>query len=100
MTTTVKLSYVHGNKALAVKLEGNSVGELGPGRSIEVSLHSGQQLTVDETGEFFGSTKSEAQVPQSTVDEATTDAAAYEGRRDLPPGAGEPGSNVPDTRVE
>lgn len=100
MTTTVKLSYVNGNKALAVKLEGNSVGELGPGRSIEVSLHSGQQLTVDETGEFFGHSKPEVQQPQATVDEATSDASAFEGRRDLPPGAGEDGSNVPDTRVE
>lgn len=100
MTTRVKLAYVHGNKALAVLLDGRSVGELGPGRSIEVDIHSNQQLTVDETGEFFGHQKQEVQQPQATVDEATTDASAFEGRRDLPPGAGEPGSNVPDTRVE
>ena len=100
MTTRVKLEYVRGNKALAVKLEGNSVGELGPGRGVEVDIHSNQQITVEETGEFFGSAKPEAQVPQATVDEASTDAHAYEGRRDLPPGAGEDGSNVPDTRVE
>ncbi|WVW77557.1 hypothetical protein Bhz60_00074 [Stenotrophomonas phage vB_SmaS_Bhz60] len=100
MTTRVRLQYVHGNKALAVAVEGHSAGELGPGRSIEIDLHSGMQLTVDETGEFFGHQQPEAQQPQATVDEATTDASAFENRRDLPPGAGEPGSNVPDTRVE
>lgn len=100
MTTTVKLSYVNGNKALAVKLEGNSVGELGPGRSIEVSLHSGQQLTVDETGEFFGSTAQTGQQANATVDRGNTDAGEYEGRDDLPPGAGNPGASVPDERVE
>lgn len=100
MTSTVKLSYVSGNKALGVMIEGRSVGELGPGQDVEIMLHSGMQLTVEETGEFFGHQKPEVQRPQATVDEATTDASAFENRRDLPPGAGEDGSNVPDTRVE
>lgn len=99
MTTTVKLSYVNGNKAVKVMLEGNSVGELGPGRSIEVSLHSGQQITLDETGEFFGQSTETGQQANATVDPGNTDAGAYEGRKDLPPGAGEEGSNVPDERV-
>lgn len=99
MTTTVKLSYVNGNKAVKVMLEGNSVGELGPGRSIEVSLHSGQQVTLDETGEFFGHQQPTGQQANATVDQGNTDAGNYEGRKDLPPGAGEDGSNVPDERV-
>lgn len=100
MTTRVKLTYINGNKALGVAIEGNSAGELGPGRSIEIDLHSGMQLTVEETGEFFGHTPPEVGQPNATVDEANTDANAYEGRDDLPPGAGNPGASVPDERVE
>lgn len=100
MTTTVRLTHVSGNKRLEVKVEGQTCGDIGPGESTEILLHSDMQLTVEETGNFIGHSDQHAAQANATVDEGNTDAGEYEGRDDLPPGAGNPGASVPDERVD
>lgn len=54
MTTKVRITHASGNKKLDVKLEGSSVCEaLAPNESVEVLVHSGNQLTIEEVGGFI-----------------------------------------------
>ncbi|AHB12272.1 hypothetical protein Salvo_72 [Xylella phage Salvo] len=101
MTTTVKFTHVNGNKAVEL-VDGKGVVHAvldAPGRSVEITMHGDLQVTARETGEFFGASKPQGMVPNATVDENNTDANRYESG-DLPPGAGDNGSNVEDERVE
>ena len=75
MTCKLKIEHMGGNKAVAVTdANGNSYGTLEhAGRSVEVTVSSGVSFNVAETGDFLP--------PPSTM-------------------GGEPGSNVPDERIE
>lgn len=89
MTTTVKVGYVNGNKAMRVMLGDELKAELKKaGDEVEVLVHSGQSVSVSEHGEFYGSQTS-----------AFGDASQQGNADTLPPGAGEPGSSVPDVRI-
>ena len=96
MTVKVKIEHVNGNKALEVVDQNNNVHATldAPGRSVEVTMHADLQLTVRETGEFFDAK------PSGFGDATQQGGGERNPQRDhLPPGAGEPGSSVPDVRV-
>lgn len=102
MTTRVRIEYVNGNKDIeVVDLRDDSTAATltAPGDVFEQNIHGDAQFTVRETGEFHGASKPQGMVPNATVDENNTDANRYESG-DLPPGAGDNGSNVEDERVE
>lgn len=101
MTTIVKFTHVHGNKAVElVGADGLVYATLdAPGRSFEVLVHGDVQITARETGPFFGAPSTPEYKADATVNEAQA-ATSFENEAKLPPGAGEDGSNVPDTRVD
>lgn len=73
MTTEVKVEYVSGNKAMKVKLGDEVKAELSKaGDAINVLVHSDQKLSVEETGEFFGSERQGAKA-NASVDADNTD---------------------------
>lgn len=76
MTTKVKVEFVNGNKAVElVDQNGNVHATLdGPGRSVEVTMHADLQVTVRETGEFFGGQTKHHLESNAVVDEDNTDA--------------------------
>lgn len=97
MTTEVKVEYVNGNKAMRVMLGDELKAELKKaGDAVNVLVHSGQSVSVSEHGEFYGSQGSAfGDASQQGGGEASPQVDA----RGLPPGAGEPGSSVPDVRI-
>lgn len=123
MTTRIRIEYVNGNKDIEVVdlRDGSTAATLtSPGDVFEQNVHGDAQFTVRETGEFHGASKPQGMQANATVDENNTDAGQYASNRgrfgtdanpaegsteryesgDLPPGAGDNGSNVEDERVE
>lgn len=101
MTTRIRVEYVNGNKDIeVVDLRDDSIAATltGAGDLFEQNIHGEAQFLVREAGDFHGAAKPQGSVPNATVDESNTDANRYESN-DLPPGAGDNGSNVPDERV-
>lgn len=101
MTTRIQIEYMHGNKDIEVidMRDGSVAATLtSPGDIFEQNVHGDAQFTVRETGEFHGAGEPQGMAANATVDESNTDANRYESE-ELPPGAGDNGSNVEDVRV-
>ena len=100
MTTRIKIEYMHGNKDIEIVdlRDGSTAATLtSPGDVFEQNIHGDAQFTVRETGDFHGAEKAQGAQANATVDASNTDADQY-ASGELPPGAGDNGSNVAAVR--